>query len=144
MNKEMGRHNIYLSHQVWGALKIRSFDERSDASTIINYVLERFLKTPPINLQVFHYRPREEEGRQGRTVYIQTQVWVAIEEKAKQGKFSISSLIETLLSIYLGLVESDEEEPTPTANRYLKVGDTIFDLGENPIRIDSNGAPIKS
>jgi hypothetical protein len=137
----MVRHNIYISHQTWGALKLRAFQERSTATLLIDYVVKRFLKEPPARLQLAGNRAHNsDEDRLGRTVYFEPQVWDAVQAIAQSGKFSVASLIEALVSDYLGLTPPQEFH-TPIQGetiRYVRVGGTTFDLGENPTIFDAN------
>jgi len=152
------KHRVYLSHNVWGELKLRAFHERTSASDVVNYVIDQYLKEraayvpsanlphPGLQLSV-HRSHNRDEDRQGRSVYFRPDLWARLEELAKAESFSISSLIENLLAIYLGLtpqveMKSGPEELDP--NRYVRVGGKIYDLGDNPYIIDSNtGQPVE-
>jgi hypothetical protein len=133
------RHNIYLSRQIWGELKLRSFQEGSNASEIINYVLEQAFKqrrmaerlAPPTARYRSHAR---DDDRLGRTVYFQPETWDELQQRAREEQFSAAGLVERLLERYLGLAPTPGEEDTPP--RYLTVGDLTIDLGEDRRSID--------
>jgi hypothetical protein len=152
------KHRIYLSHNVWGELKLYAFHERTSASDIVNYLVEQYLKErstklpesnmPDASSQLSIHRSHDrDEDRQGRSVYFRPNLWDRLQELAKTENFSVASLIENLLAIYLGLAPQVEEKSAPKEldpNRYVRVGGNIYDLGDNPYIIDSNtGQPVE-
>jgi hypothetical protein len=147
------KHRVYLSHNVWGELKLHAFHERTSASDVVNYVVEQYLKErtknlPAASLQLsIHRSHNRDEDRQGRSVYFRPELWDQLQDLAKIENFSVASLIENLLAIYLGLapqVEPKNSSEYLDPDRYIKVGGKMFDLGENPYIIDSNtGQPAK-
>ncbi len=166
-NKLGVKHNLSLSSRVWGELKLRAVQEKTTVSELVAYVLGRFFSDPPKKIKVSRYQSRKNTDgeREGRTVYIPDSVWLPIEETAKQGRFSVTYLVDVLVKDYLGIEQIDrgpgdisdtmegqarltreggtsqnneqisipQEEET---SRYLKVGDTIFDLGEDAVSLD--------
>jgi len=147
------KHRVYLSHNVWGELKLRAFHERTSASDLVNYVVEQYLKeretsVPYTTMRLAIHRAHDrDEDRQGRSVYFRQDLWDRLEELAKAENFSISSLIENLLAIYLGLAPQVEAKSGPEEldpDRFVRVGGKIYDLGDNPYIIDSNtGQPVE-
>ncbi len=147
------KHRIYLSHNIWGELKLHAFHERTSASDIVNYVVEQYLEerdtdrnTRYLQLAIHRSHDRDED-RQGRSVYFRPGLWTRLEALAKTENFSVSSLIENLLAIYLGLaheVEAKSSQEGQDPNRYVRVGGHIYDLGDNPYIIDANtGQPVE-
>jgi hypothetical protein len=139
------RHNINLSRQVWGELKLRSFQEGISASELVTYVVEvlgveeyRAGPTPK-------YQPRNpDEDRLGRTVFFRPDAWKKATTLAKGRRTSVSALIEHLLRRYLGLLSEEEQEAEARAaqeKQYLRIGEERVYLGENPIRIDLKNKP---
>ena len=135
-----------------GELKLRSFQERSSSSEIINYVLREFLEKHPARVRLSRYQPHNrDEDRLGRTVYFQKEIWEAVKLLSKEKGFSISGLIEYLLNVYLGLIpaenetgESLEEKIKSNPERYVRMGKDVIDLGENPVQIDwKTGKPLR-
>ncbi len=145
------RHNVNLSRQVWGELKLRSFQENLSASELVTYILEKFVQEKYIALSLPRYQPRgEDEDRLGRTVFVPAEIWQQAQERANHLHTSISGLIEFLLRKYLGLLpgsESEDEEesiPEPPAGHTVRIGEERVYLGENPVKIDlKTGKPIK-
>ena len=157
------RHNVNLSHQVWGELKLRSFQERMSASELVAYIVEQATRAEPAALNISRYQPRNpDEDRLGRTVFFPPDVWQRAQTLAAKSHTSIAGLLDYLLRQYLGLLpgESTESEtqaepalqaepeksityPTPPRGKTLRVGEEQVYLGENPIRIDlKTGKPI--
>lgn len=141
------KHRVYLSHNVWGELKLHAFHERTSASDVVNYVVEQYLNDRSMDqntkyLQLTIHRSHDrDEDRQGRSVYFRPELWTRLEALAKAENFSVSSLVENLLAIYLGLTPQVEEKNIPEGvdpNRYVHVGEHIYDLGDNPYIIDAN------
>jgi hypothetical protein len=150
-NSDLIKHRVYLSHHVWGELKLRAFHERTSASDLVNYVSDQYLKeraaeqhTRYLQLTIHRSHDRDED-RQGRSVYFRPGLWAQLEALANEENFSISSLIENLLCIYLGMSAQVEAKNRPEEldpNRYVQVGGKIYDLGDNPYIIDaSTGQP---
>jgi hypothetical protein len=137
-NAERERHNVNLSRQVWGELKLRAFQEGMSASELVAYVVERFTNESYIVLRLPRYQPRSaDEDRLGRTVFFPAGVWEKAQVRAAQCGTSISGLIEHLLKQYLGLLPDSQEEPDqPSAGRTVQIGEERVYLGENPLRID--------
>ncbi len=150
---ELVRTNLYLSHYVWGQLKLAAFDEHTTANDIINQVVEHYLLLRPQNVpRALHREHNKDEGRQPRTIRFQPGLWAQLQRLAQAEQFSIASLVESLLLQRLGLQPQPEpaaptqpEVKTQIAEapaRYLQVGETTFDLGANPRVIDLNGNPL--
>jgi hypothetical protein len=144
------RHNIYLSRQVWGLLKQQAFMERTSASVIVDFILDNFLHEPPLQLDLAGNRSHNrDEDRLGRTIYFKPASWIAFQEIARRGKFSIASFIEALIVHYLGLdaptAETNEAPKKPNSDfRYVQVGRTTFYLGESPVILDpKTGKPTQ-
>jgi hypothetical protein len=135
------KHNINLSRQVWGELKLRSFQEGASASEIIVYVLEQFFQAPPAQIRIARYQPRTGEALLGRSVYFPGALWQTAQSLAREHNFSVAGLIEQLLKNYLGLEPGDEPIETSlqasNSQRYVQLGSLTIDLGdENPLTID--------
>lgn len=138
------KHNLSLSTRVWGELKLRALQENTTTSELIAFILKRFLTDPPskINASRYQLRGSGEGKRSGRTLYLPDAIWFPAVAAANQGGYSITNLVDLLAKEYLGLatLERDpqgESEPEPgSAARYVKVGGTTFDLGENPFNLD--------
>lgn len=151
------RHNVNLSHQVWGELKLRSFQERMSASELVAYIVEQATRAEPVTLNIPRYQPRNpDEDRLGRTVFFPPDVWQRAQTLAARNHTSIAGLLDYLLRQYLGLLPGEAAEPesqaeaeksisypTPPRGQMLRVGEEQVYLGENPIRIDlKTGKPI--
>jgi hypothetical protein len=91
------------------------------------------------------------EDRKPRAVYLDPALWSQFQEQARAEQVSAASLAESLLVRYLEGEDADAgaaergaqpryvaqvrpEELDP--NRYVRVGDEVYDLGETPIIID--------
>lgn len=143
---ELVRHNVYISRQVWGELKLRAFQESSSASEIINYVLDQALPEKRLAETAARYAATEsrrfrshaeDDDRLGRTVYFRQETWDALQRAAEAVKTSVAALVEPLLARYLGLTPSADELPAENnLPRYLKVGELTLDLGEDRRSID--------
>ena len=159
MPKDLERHNVNLSRQVWGELKLRSFQEGISASELVAYVVERFSAESGELASLSRYQPRNpDEDRLGRTVFFPAPIWAKAQALAAQNQISVAGLIEFWLRRYLGLA-TEEESPEnvetgdstfvyPTADvnpkNVYRVGEERVYLGENPIRIDlKTGKPLK-
>lgn len=151
--KKLGvKHNLSLSTRVWGELKLRAFQENTTASELIAYILEQFIVNPPEKIKLSRYQSRKynEGSRSGRTVYIPDSVWLPVEGIARQGRFSVTSLVDVLVKDYLGIEPSDGnasetprevDDPAQVSqpanpSRYLKIGKTMFDLGDEALSLD--------
>ena len=138
------KHSLYISRSVWEELKIRSVQEHRDASKIITSLLSDFINEHPVVSYIKRYQPRLDEAlpgeRASRSVYIPQPIWEKIRRQAEVGNYSITGLVDDLLKSYLGLLPVKEEggEMQVDPTRYLKLGNTTFDLGENPIHVDFN------
>lgn len=132
------RHNVNLSRQVWGELKLRSFQESMSASELVAYVIERYLTVGYSTLRLPRYQPRNtDEDRIGRTVFLPSGLWAKAQSRAAQSGTSLSALIEHLLKQYLGLLpELDEASANPPEKHTVQIGEERVYLGENPVRID--------
>ena len=131
------RHNVNISRQVWGELKLRSFQEGMSASDLVAYVLEQFAREQYNALKLPRYQPRSpDEDRIGRTVFLPAGLWPRVQEKASQSGTSISHLIEYLLKRYLGLLPESETADEPEEPKVVRIGEERVYLGENPIKID--------
>lgn len=147
------RTNLYLSRRVWGLLKTRAFDERATASTLIDFVLRGYLRNrktylPHAEVSI-HRKHNGSEDRKPRAVYIDPVLWSQFQELAREANVSAASLAESLLETYL-TGEGQETSMDQTAssqaaqgiseerdpNRYVRVGDDVYDLGEKPIIIE--------
>jgi hypothetical protein len=137
-NAGQERHNVNISRQVWGELKLRSFQEGMSASEMVAYVLERFLSESYSALRLPRYQPRStDEDRTGRTVFLPAGLWSQAQERAARSGTSLSALIEHLLKQYLGLLpESESADDAPSAEHTVKIGEERIYLGKNPVRID--------
>ena len=137
---EVERHNINLSRQVWGELKLRSFQEGLSASELVAYLVEQFV-TEKYNstLRLPRYQPRNsEDDRLGRTVFFPPKIWRLAKKRAAQSNTSIAGLIDYLIRRYLGLLPEAtglEYEPSPRGE-VVRVGEEQVYLGENPLHID--------
>ncbi len=151
--KKLGvKHNLSLSTRVWGELKLRAFQENTTASELIAYILEQFIANPPEKIKLSRYQSRKykEGSRAGRTVYIPDPVWLPVEDIARQARFSVTSLVDVLVKDYLGIKPPDDDsDETPgkidnpaqigqseNPSRYLKIGKTMFDLGDEALSLD--------
>ena len=138
------KHSLYISRSVWEELKIRSVQEHRDASKIITLLLSDFINKQPTTVHIKRYQPRLDDvlpkERASRSVYIPQPVWEKVLRLSTDGNFSITGLVDNLLKSYLGLLPDKEEggETQVDPARYLKLGNTTFDLGENPIHVDFN------
>ncbi len=136
------KHNINISHQVWGELKVNAFHERSTASNIVNFLVEDFLRDPSRTDKVSGHRSHDsDKDRLGRSIYFRPDLWQRLQDLSEKEKFSVASAIENMLIDYLGLADQGvTERPVnnPDPNRYVKIGNDVFDLGENPRIIDAN------
>jgi hypothetical protein len=135
---ERERHNVNLSRQVWGELKLRSFQEGMNASEMIAYVVESSLSGKYFAHHLPRYQPRStDEDRLGRTVFFPAETWRMAQEYARKSGISIAALIDFLLRRYLGLLTEAEytpEEDTP--KQTFQIGEERVYLGENPVHID--------
>lgn len=132
------RHNVNLSRQVWGELKLRSFQEGLSASELVAYILDRFLQEGYSALRLPRYQPRNtDEDRIGRTVFLPAGLWAKVQSRAEGSGTSVSGLIEYLLKQYLGLLpETEETEPDEVRGKTIQIGEERVYLGENPVKID--------
>lgn len=145
------RHNVNLSRQVWGELKLRSFQEGISASELVAYVVERFAAEESWLAGLTRYQPRNpDEDRLGRTVFFPPVTWARAQALAAQHRVSVAGLIEFWLRRYLGMEapEAKSEPDTPEGSSFVyptypvdpknvyRVGEERVYLGENPIRID--------
>lgn len=132
------RHNINLSRQVWGELKLRSFQEGMSASELVAYILDRFLNQGYSTLRLPRYQPRNtDEDRVGRTVFLPVGLWEKAQARAAATGTSLSGLVEHLLKAYLGLLpESGRASAEPPPKHTVQIGEERVYLGENPLRID--------
>ena len=138
---EAGRHNINLSRQVWGELKLRAVQEGASASELIAFVIEKSLAGQETSTPLPRYQPRgDSSDRSGRTVFLPTLVWKAAREQAAQQGTSVSAWIDYQLRVYLGLLAENENATPP--GKIVQVGSERVYLGENPIGIDlKSGKP---
>ncbi len=145
--EETERHNINLSRQVWGELKLRSFQENISASELVAYVLETAVRQGPGATRITRYQPRNsDEDRLGRTVFLPAGLWDQAKAMASQQGASAAGLIDYLLKKYLGILPPEQgfryEEPRP--GQVVRVGEERVYLGENPIVIDwKTGKPVE-
>jgi hypothetical protein len=132
------RHNVNLSRQIWGELKLRSFQEGMSASEMVAYIVERYLREGYLAHTLPRYQPRNtDEDRLGRTVFFTSAAWHAAQEFAQRSNISISALIDFLLRRYLGLLPEEEARPLePEPKNTVRIGEERVYLGENPVRID--------
>jgi hypothetical protein len=139
------RHNVNLSRQVWGELKLRAFQEGMSASELVAYLVERFTKEGYKAIVLPRYQPRSsDDDRLGRTVFVPADVWQSAQERAASFGTSISGLIEYLARQYLGRLPEAEDEPQRTASNTVRIGEERVYLGENPVKFDLNtGKPIE-
>lgn len=131
------RHNVNLSRQVWGELKLRSFQEGMSASELVAYIVEKFLNEKYLAFQLPRYQPRNtDEDRLGRTVFFPEGVWQQAQARAERAGISMSGLIDFLLKRYLGLLPDQPDPGPPTTGKTVRIGEERVYLGENPVRID--------
>ncbi len=137
------RTNLYISRRVWGELKARAFQERTTTSDLIDFLVRKYLKDRKVQGEVtLHRKHNETEDRKPRAVYFDPDLWSTLQARSATENFSIASLIESLLVSYLENKEETEpenvlanakpEERDP--NRYVKVGEEVYDIGSNPNR----------
>ena len=137
MADQTERHNVNLSRQVWGELKLRSFQEGVSASELLSYVVERFTSEGYHAFSLPRYQPRADDAdRLGRTVFLPAEVWQRVQSRAAQYKTSTSGLIDYALRRYLGLLPEDSTDVEPPPRNTVKIGEERVYLGENPLRID--------
>jgi hypothetical protein len=143
---ERERHNVNLSRQIWGELKLRSFQEGMSASEMVAYVVERYLNESYLAFHLPRYQPRNtDEDRLGRTVFFTTAAWRGAQNFAQKNSISISALIDFLLRRYLGLLADEEAAPPETeAQNTVRIGEERVYLGENPLRIDLKTGKTKT
>lgn len=150
------RTNIYLSARVWEALKQAAFFGESTANDIVNEEVARFLVSRPEQLQLSIHRAGDKSlERKPHTIRFHPSLWVRLQQIADQERFSVASLVESLLAMRFELDEPapskpPEKEPAGSAGaprknpwednpeRYVRVGGVLYDLGENPYIIDLN------
>jgi hypothetical protein len=100
----ISRHSLYLSDDVWGETKRRAVIESSEASTLVNRVLETYLVDPsPLDLRQRRSRGDVPFNLNIRTVFVQDWVWKRVQQLSEEWQFSVSVLCEYLLRNYLGL-----------------------------------------
>jgi|GEM_PF-4177019 len=146
-------HSISLSDMIWAELKVYAAKQRSTASELITFVLRHYLNERPA-LRAGRYQSRQagEGAKVCRSVYIPDNIWNAAQAAAKENGVSLTVLIDLLLKAELGLAAPTHPSPSaesesatsrshrtaePFASpRYLRVGDKLIDLGENPLTID--------
>lgn len=153
---EQIRTNLYIARRVWGELKARAFQERTSTSKLIDFLARMYLKDRKVRGEVtLHRKHNETEDRKPRAVYFEPDLWEQLQTLSIAENFSIASLVESLIVAYLENQEEAgadaaadavaEAEPTDDQlkeldpNRYVKVGNAIYDIGETPIIIDSTG-----
>jgi hypothetical protein len=132
------RHNVNLSRQVWGELKLRAFQERISASELIAYLVKKNAKVDLSTSTFSRYQARDpDDDRMGRTVFFPSEVWEQVKNLAARNSTSVSVLIDYLLKVYLGLLEKQEKESSePPSGKAVLVGNERVYLGDNPIEID--------
>ncbi len=140
-NLELERHNIYLSRQVWGELKLHAFLEGRTASEVVNDMVRDFLSQQLKSMQTPGHRSHNPDDRRlGRTVHFESELWQELQELAQTEKFSIAALIEELLIDILGLAEDNDIGELPAGlgqNRHV-VGNDIYMIDADPKIIDVN------
>ncbi len=143
------RHNINISIQVWGELKHRALLERTTASELAAYAVEKIIENGQTKIELpGRYQSRDsDESKQGRTVFFAPEIWARTEELASRNDVSVSGVIDFALKQYLGIGGSENtdevgESKIDPAN-IVQVGDAQVYLGENPITIDLQRGPDK-
>jgi hypothetical protein len=133
------RHTVYLSNSIWKKLKERAILEESNATSIVVYLLEEFLKSSVDSLPLSRYQSRisEEmlEQRKRRTIYVSDHTWAKIIVFCEERKYSVSGVIEYVLMRYLGLLSNELEIQKTAPNNTTKLGRIEFDMGNDPFTI---------
>lgn len=138
------RTNLYLSETIWLMLRQAALAGASTAQEIINEEVAQFLSERPPNIQVtLHRQTDKDELRKPRTIRFRSEIWLNLQQVAESEQFSVSSLVEALLEIRFKPSETEEVSESVQDNqappRYITSGGRTYDLGENPILIDSQG-----
>jgi hypothetical protein len=151
--RDLGRHHsVSLSDMIWAELKVYAAKQRSTASELIAFALKHYLdERPPLKAGRYQSRQAGEGPKACRSIYIPDELWNATQAAAKENGFSLTVLIDLLLKAELGLTPAGGEFPStityempdehktaepPTSHRYLRVGEKLIDLGENPLTIE--------
>ncbi len=135
---ESERHNVNLSRQVWGELKLRAVQEGMSASELIAYVAEKRVKGES-SRSFSRYQERDpDDDRLGRTVFFPEGAWKQVQEAAARYETSASALIDYWLRLYLGLIPEDYPitPETMRAENTVRVGEERVYLGDHPVKID--------
>ena len=155
------RTNIYLSARAWEALKQAAFFGESTANDIVNEEVAKFLVSRPEHIQLSIHRAGDKsQERKPHTIRFHPTLWARLQQIADQERFSVASLIESLLAARFELNEPagssqpPVKEPAGQTNglkrnpwdenpeRSVRVGGILYDLGENPYIIDLNGGDV--
>ncbi len=103
-------HQIYLADYVWIALRKHVLDmPGSDASQVMEYLIGQWIQSgQELNVPDRHASGhRVDRGimdKAGRhTIYLRPGLWEVIEQRAAEGGYSVSMLIEQLLRNYMGV-----------------------------------------
>ncbi len=154
-DQQIVRHNVYLTDSVWRAFRQRAFLERRNANELAAYLLKDFLENPQ-KLPEHRYKERvpdrEEDPVKGRTIRVPAALSARV-QAVIQGKISFASLVDLLLRRYLVIELAGEtpagetpehdstfryDQPTRRKGRkkVLQIGETKFDLGDDPFELD--------